>query len=748
MAQKYKISRINQKYNVFYYICKYFSCKLKNIRWDLYKLRLLYIALFFGFPSLLLAENVGNKADSIILKVLENRDFYGKYIEEYEATAYVKGDRDVKKKNILYRYAPDFLYLDRSGKNNFVEAIVNIHFKAPNYFTQQLLAVNGSKMSIKDIRERAMQFLNVNIYNPAIFNNRILLPGMNQIFKYYRFEYVSAVDTLNHLIHHIRAIPKIRSQQLVSGSFYVVDGLWTIYRMDIEGKWQFSNFSVETEFGLPENDFLLPKKTEITFHLDLLGNEVVNHYFSSFQYNSVKKYDPDRVGEPINYDLSNYFNVSVDSLPVIKDEAFWESNRSVPLTDYEKSLIETPSEKPQSKDILNFVQGSWDFFSQGFVSSKRFKYNDSQMSYSGLINPFKLAYTKMDGILYWQEFLYKKTNDAGQELQINPRLGYLFRRKQVYFRAPIQWLFQPLRMGEIRFTLQNRNQSYNSTFIDMIEKEIPDSIHFDDFNLEYYHHYSSGLRGQYEIANGLLLYGGVNYDWYVPIQRKNNTEMNNLGDVNPDVEDVMKNQYRIFLPTVGLTWTPHQYYRINGKRKEYVGSNFPTLSVECSWGMRGVLGSNSSYTQVEADIQQKIPVGLMNTFQYYISAGSFIKARSLYFADFDYFQKRNFPKSWDDPIGGVFQLLPGAWYNASRSYVQMHLMYEFPNTFSRLFRNLTKDIVNERVYLSQLYTPILPSYTEIGYGIGNFIGDAGIFVSFMKGEYKSIGAKFTLELGR
>jgi len=697
---------------------------------------------------LLLAKDGFNKADSIILKVLENRDFYGKYIEEYSATAYIKGDRYVKKKNILYSYAPDFLYLDRNGKSTFVESIVNIHFKAPNYFTQQILAVNGSKISVNDIRMRAMQFLNVNIYNPSIFNNQILIPGSKDIFKYYRFEYIAAIDTLNHRIHQIRVIPKIRSQQLISGFFYVVDDLWTIYEVDIVGKWEFSKFQIKTEFGLPEKNFLLPLKTNITFQMNLLGNEVINHYYSSFQYKDVKKQDVNKQNKKINYDLSNYFNVSMDTIPIVKDEKFWEENRTVPLTPYEKSLIEEGKEKQQAAGASNWWQDSWNFFSQGAVSAKRFKYNDSQMSYSGLINPFKLAYSKLDGIVYWQEFRYRKINRAGQGLYFNPSIGFLFQQKQVYFRAPIQWLFKPMKMGEIRFTLQNRNQAYNSTFIDMIEKETPDSIHFEDFNLKYYHHYTSDLRVQYEITNGLLLNGGINYNWYVPVKNKNQIDPNLQNDIPKDVTDLMTDQYRIFLPTVGLTWTPRQFYRIIGKRKEYVGSSFPTLSAEYSWGVRGIWGSNSDYAQIEADIQQKIPVGLMSNFQYYFSAGEFIKTSSLYFADFNLFQKRNFPQSWDDPIGGVFHLLRAEWYNASRSYIQAHLMYQFPYTLLRLFKNVTKDVLSERVYLSQLYTPILPCYTEIGYGVGNFIGDAGVFASFVKGKYESIGVSFTFELGK
>ena len=709
----------------------------------------LFFVLFLAFSSPVLAKNGQSKADSIILKMLENRDFYGKYIEEYNAMAYIKGNSFVEKKNILYRYAPDFLYLDKKNKSAFVESIVNINFKAPNHFTQQIIAVNGSKISMNDIRERVMQFLNVNIYNPAIFNNKILIPGVKDIFRYYDFEYISTIDTLNRKIHQIKVIPKIHSQQLISGFLYVVDDLWTIYQFDIEGKWEFSKFRIETKFGLPEKDFLLPVETKITFQLNLFGNEVINHYYSSFKYNNIKRYNPKNQTENFKYDLSDYFNVSIDSLSVVKDEKFWEENRPVPLTSYEKSLIESFQEKRQTTDIFNILQGSWSF-SQGIVSPKRFKYNDSQMSYSGLFNPFTLAYSKLDGIVYWQKFRYRKSFDSGREIQLYPNIGILFQRKQVYFNLPVQWIFNPLKMGELRFTVQNRNQSYSSTFINMIEKETPDSIKFSDFNLKYYHHYFSGLEGQYEITNGLLLRGAINYGWYVPVKDKDNNELtiSDHVDINGDVTDLMKNQYRIFLPTVGLTWTPRQFYRIREKRKEYLNSPFPTISVECSWGIKGILGSNSNYTKIETDIQQKILIGLTNSFQYYIGAGNFLKTNSLYFADFNLFQKRNFPKSWEDPIGGVFHLLRGEWYNASRSYIQAHFMYESPYMLLRLLRNVTKDILAERIYVSQLYTPILPCYTEIGYGIGNYIGDAGVFVSFEKGRYESIGATFTLELGK
>jgi hypothetical protein len=709
-----------------------------------YKSYPVLLLLFALFPfHLLFANDKLNRADSIILKVLKNSEFYGKYMDEYDSKVYVKGNSFVKKKNILYRYAPDFLYLDKKGKNSFIESIIDVHYKAPNFFSQEIRAVNGSKINAEDIQERVMQFLNINIYNPTLFDNQILLLGQKQAFKHYRFEYISQIDTLNYTIHQIRIIPKIRSQQLISGELFIVDGLWFILRFDIQGKRGFSKFRIETEFSLTEKNFLLPLKSKVVFNMKLLGNETVNQYYSSYEYKNIKRHEIEQ-NRQTNYDLSDYFSISVDSLPVIKNKAFWEKNRTIPLTTYEKSFTET--DLPDN-DSLTLPKKSWNF-SRGLIAPKSFKLNDSQMNYSGLFNPLKLAYSKLDGIVYWQQFRWRKKYKSGQELQLRPNVGFLFQRKQVYFNTPVMWLFQPEKFGELNFNFGNKNQTYSSGIIDKINEEMPDSINFDHLNLNYFRHLKTNLKAKYEISNGLLLSAGVDYDWYTPIKSKESTVIKEEDDVDEDLVDMVENRYKKFSPGIGLRWTAEQYYRIDGKRKEYVGSRFPTISVEYTWGIKKFLESNSNFEQIEADIQQKIPIGLMSSVQYYVGAGKFLKTKTLYFANFNLFQKRNVPESWDDPIGGIFHLLDNQWYDASNSYIQGHFMYEFPCTFLRLFRGVTKDILKERLYFSQLYTPALPSYTELGYGVGNFVGNVGIFVAFNQSNYDAVGLKFSFELGK
>ncbi|GHT72965.1 hypothetical protein AGMMS50262_03190 [Bacteroidia bacterium] len=707
---------------------------------------------FLVYPVFLFSQNPLNKADSIIAEALKHRDLYGKYIQEYDAQMYIKGSTHVMKKNKLSKFAPDFLYLDKKRNNSFVEALVDVHYTRPHFFTQKIEALNGNKLHAGDIRDRVMPFLNSNIYSSTIFNNQVVMPGIRDVFNYYRFEYVSTKDTLDKKIHHIRIIPKIRSQKLVSGYIDIVDEMGNISHLDLWGTWEFFDFRMETDFGLEKKNFLLPLTTTLTFHLKLLGNETESRYYSQYEYHEIKLNNWENKKPKTDYDLSEYFTVQSDSIPFIRDTLFWQKNRPVPLSPYEASLIDA-EKTVQKPDNATIVGGqSLTQATQGLIIPKKFSYNDTQFSYSGLINPLKISYSKLDGIVYWQQLKLHKQFPNGREFQFQPDLGILFQRKEVYFRIPVSWLFASKKFGKIYYNFGNRNQAFSSKTIDEINKKMQGNIDFDDLDLKYYRHLYMELKAQYEITNGLILNGGWDYDWYIPVKEKEGNSKSPLrsmpSEINDDVIDLVLNQYRSAAPVIGLTWTPGQFYCIHREKKEYISSHFPTFSIEYARGIRGIFESNSHYERIEMDIQQKIPLGLLRSFHYYIGAGCFTNTQSVYFADFKNFQRRNIPLSWNDPIGGTFHLLSSEWYNASDKYLQSHFMYESPFFILRFFKGLAKDIVKERIYVSQLYTPVHPCYTEIGYGVGNFLLNAGIFVSLNKGKYEGIGAKFAFELGR
>ena len=240
----------------------------------------------------------------------------------------------------------------------------------------------------------------------------------------------------------------------------------------------------------------------------------------------------------------------------------------------------------------------------------------------------------------------------------------------------------------------------------------------------------------------MLLQTGI--DYHIRKSKSNTAKLRASSIDTEPIEDMFGTR-RSFAPFVRISWTPMQYYRYEGRQKIYVRSPYPTFKLELSRSFQNILGSTSEYNRIELDISQNISVGLMHSLQYHIGAGMFINQKTEYFADFVYFAKNNFPENWNDGLGGVFNLLSRDLYNASDSYIQAHLMYETPFLILKNIPFVSDFADKERVYLSQLHTPQIVSYTELGYGIGNRFFNAGIFGSFHKTNFRHIGVRAAFE---
>ncbi len=85
-------------------------------------------------------------------------------------------------------------------------------------------------------------------------------------------------------------------------------------------------------------------------------------------------------------------------------------------------------------------------------------------------------------------------------------------------------------------------------------------------------------------------------------------------------------------------------------------------------------------------------------------------------------------------------------YNASDTYIQAHAMLETPFLILKNIHFISDFADKERVYFSQLYTPQIKSYSELGgYGIGNRFFNAGLFVAFHKTGFKEAGVRAAFE---
>lgn len=683
------------------------------------------------------------RADSIMRLVISNATAYADAVSKYEAEIYVKGRTEILKQNILIHFAHHLFPVNRKNKNMIFEMVSESKYSAPNFFTHTFKGVNGNSIPSSKKQQEVLTFLNLNVYSPTAYDENLIMPVARKAFKLYNFDLVSVTDTNGLKIYKIRFLPKQWSQKLVCGDLYIIDDAWTIDRIDMNGRFSFAEFNLNMVFNRDYRRFILPEKADLFLRYNVLGNSIVSNYHISFIYHSVEWFSGRVNKKWKSLDLSNYYRISSDTLPVIQDDAYWDQKRDISLTEEEKEVYKAVSQESTIlTDTTKEEMAKYIKITEQLTNTVNLDYRTTRIKYSGILNPFQLGYSARNGITYRQQLRLSKTFTNDRQLRFRPEIGFVFKRKEVFFKVAGDWEYSPQKLGALSLSIGNSNQGYSSEIMNEINTQLKDStFNFDDLNLKYFRHYYVDLRNNYELFNGFQLTTGISYHRRIPIKKA--TDM----DAGDEVDDMLNKDYNDFIPVIGFSYTPRQYYRMDGYRKEYVRSYYPTIAIEIAQGVPGIWKSTGNYGRVEADIHQSISLGLLRKFNYHISGGLYTRQKSTYFADFKYFTRRNFPESWNDKIGGVFNLLKGEWFNASDKYMQAHFMYESPFILFQLFKmDASKYVLSERFYFSQLWIPVLPSYTEIGYGFGNHLFNIAVFGSFKGCKYESIGLKFAFEL--
>ena len=693
--------------------------------------------------------------DTVLKRSMSAAEKYNGLVENYTADVYMRTYVETLKKNFLFKYThlvPRFVLHDPKSDEALIETLSTLSFTYPNNYLQDIKNVTGTLTGKKDIDMIPFYLLNINVYGETTNTESFFMPVRFSTARYYTYHLRQTQFENNKTYYTVEFNPIYSNQKLLKGHFVIESGTWRIVHFSAEGVESFSNFSFEITMGNTWITNYLPVHFVIYHTANYLGNVVASRHLASMNYNNVVLRVNEKKEKILN--ISDFFRVRLDSVPVNNDSVFWAQNRAIPLQarevevirNYEKTNQQKPAE--EKVDISQQNGKRVQQFAQRMVMDSRYKIKSTMIGYSGLLNPLMLGYSSIDGVTYRQKLSFNFDLKRSRTFKVNAFAGYMFRRKEFFTDVTSTWNYEPFYHGNVSLSAGIGNPTYSSLFIHEIQKNLQNSgIKFEDISVNYFKDYYVKLFNDYELFNGFVSTIGIEYHIRQP--KKNGQPL--LSPVtlesNP-IENILVTK-KAFAPYLRLSWTPEQYYRYEGRQKIYVRSRFPTFKIELSRSYRNVFGSTSQYNRVEFDMSQNIPLGPMSSFKYRVGAGRFVNQSTEYFADFTFFAKNNFPENWQDGIGGTFSLLNRHLYNASDSYVQGHIMLETPFLIIRNIPLISDYINRERLYISQLYTPYIVSYTEFGYGVGNRFfktANAAIFCSFHKTKFREIGVKASFEL--
>ena len=263
------------------------------------------------------------------------------------------------------------------------------------------------------------------------------------------------------------------------------------------------------------------------------------------------------------------------------------------------------------------------------------------------------------------------------------------------------------------------------------------------------------VSNEIDLANGLRLttsikYGQIStlknhsdYSFFYGNQR-NYTDNEHSNDFALPSQPTSAKSFEV---SAGLTYTPEYYYKIENHRKHMIRSKFPTFELNYRTGLKGILGSTSSYQFFSGGLHQQIETEGGSSIQYALEGGLMFQVTDIPYSQYHHFNTQPIPVQFGI-FDKSFQLLPYYQFSTIKNYLEGHLKYQTDLLLVKHIPGIANRMWNENVYLNYLTTPLLKNYTEIGYGIGQIMlmGEIGVFCSFENFKYQASGIRININL--
>ncbi len=685
-------------------------------------------------------------ADSIVhLTIDRARDSIG-LAREYNAQLYVKGQVNVRKKNVFYHQIPGMFHVSKKGQRQFfIETINQVHFTSPDIYDQRTEAMLGTTDSFFEADGRLSDLFHITPYNHMLMQDKLISPLSPNGNKYYVYTLDSVFYVGNTQHYKIVFQPRVVSYQLVEGYVIITNGAWSIREMCFDGRNEMVRFKNRIMMGkVGAETEMLPMSYNLDVYFHFMGNRIDATYKALLTYKDIRLDMPHLTLKELRregkdkYDLSRYYSLGSDESAPKRDLSFFDKHRPVPLTIEELDLYteyissqlinqrDTVAESKKKRERF------WNRVGDALVSRSRFYVKDvGNFRVSPLFNPQQVGYSHRNGTSYKMDLRYTRRMVNDRVIEITPRIGYNFKHREFYWLIRGYCDYWPEKRASWNFEVGNGDKVYNNEVIKDIEAATGEKVDLSEVNLEYFNHTFLKLSHSWEVFNGFTLDLGLN------LHRRAAT-----GNRNEQYNRI----YNSFAPMMRLSYTPGQYYYMDGKRKVNLHSSYPTFIFEWEKGLGGVLKNSTVYDRFEIDIQDDLPLGLQRTLFLRFGAGTFAYKDHLYFIDFERFRRHNLPLGWSDDIGGVFHLLQSDVYNSSRQYLRFHATYQAPFLVIPHVAKYLKYVMNERIYFNTVLLPHQQPFYEVGYGIGTHLFDFGFFMSLAKQKKREFGFKITLEL--
>lgn len=696
------------------------------------------------------------------------------------------------------------------GKLFLLESVMEIDFTAPDKYERKVLAFSSTIPNDLEPGD-ALNIITASIYDPSVMD--VISPLSPGAFSYYRFRFLECYTEGGWTINKIQVEPRKENNRLLKGWIYITEDDWSVVDFDLElrpagGYARFKGIFHEVKPGI-----FLPTSYDIDVKVKAFGVEAKGKYYTSVKYKEVEvltektlfsekdSLKKKQIGKKMTRQLTKAEEqlkdlaaketlttrdayrvarlsqemitterkdtlppleirrnvtrekVTVDSMAMKRDSAYWIRMRAMPLKEEEKvsyqikdSLKEVVQQRFHENDSLHKL--STGFRIGDVFMGKRFHLGKGvSVGFDGLLRAVP-EYNFVDGFWIGQggDLIIRKDNI--QRLKIRPRVYFATARKSVLWEAGGQYNYLPMRRGKMVLTIGQMPADYKKDEGTLrLENSLTSLVYADNF-MKFYGNSFLSFRNEIDVANGLIFIAGGDYEKRKVLPNRIsynffnrtpalNSPVTEGGTTMPD-----NTSFSLYLH---LYYTPRFYYRIEHGQKIYHYSAWPTFSVRYERGIPiGNATHRSLYDCLQVSVRQNIRMGIFDRISYRFGIGKFFVRNNLFFPDYKHFNGSGWIVGRNEFAGGFFLTdyyelsTNDRWGEGDFNYYSSYLLLKRLPFMQRF-------LFNEALHLRYIWTPGMGNYEECGYSLGvDSIGRVGVFCGFDRKGYRGVGVRIAL----
>jgi hypothetical protein len=250
---------------------------------------------YYQLPEVRVSATGEDPAYGIMRKAIGMAPYYLNHISYYKADIYLKG-------NVLIRNFPKILQrslknelkkrgtdpkkikqnMIKEGDSYMMESVNEVEFTAPDKYVQKVKSIQSS---IPDLGYKIspLDYIETSFIEPMLADMAIS-PLSPQAFNHYRFRYLGSTSQGDYMINKIEVIPKRKSQQLFSGTIYIIEDLWCLHSVDVTNENIAGKIRIQQLYVQFKDDTWMPVSHKIDMDISIMGFKAEAFYGSSVKY--------------------------------------------------------------------------------------------------------------------------------------------------------------------------------------------------------------------------------------------------------------------------------------------------------------------------------------------------------------------------------------------------------------------------------------------------------------------------------